>query len=69
QVRGRLRAVMKSVEYPDGYFYVERTLILLFGLAGHLAPRVGLPGLVLPYASRALAAGFREAAPPPSPSA
>jgi predicted unusual protein kinase regulating ubiquinone biosynthesis (AarF/ABC1/UbiB family) len=68
QVRGRLRAVMKSVEYPDGYFYVERTLILLFGLAGHLAPRVGLPGLVLPYASRALAGGFREA-PPPSPSA
>jgi len=69
QVRGRLRAVMKSVEYPDGYFYVERTLILLFGLAGHLAPRVGLPGLVLPYASRALAGGFRDAAPPPSPSA
>jgi len=66
QVRGRLRAVMKSVEYPDGYFYVERTLILLFGLAGHLAPRQGLPGLVLPYASRALAGGFR-AAPPPAP--
>jgi ubiquinone biosynthesis protein len=66
QVRGRLRAVMKSVEYPDGYFYVERTLILLFGLAGHLAPKQGLPGLVLPYASRALAGGFRgEAAPPP----
>jgi predicted unusual protein kinase regulating ubiquinone biosynthesis (AarF/ABC1/UbiB family) len=66
QVRGRLRAVMKSVEYPDGYFYVERTLILLFGIAGHLAPRQGLPGLVLPYASRALAGGFREA-PPPAP--
>ena len=64
QVRGRLRAIMKSVEYPDGYFYVERTLILLFGLAGHLAPRIGLPGLVLPYASRALAGGFRDAAPP-----
>jgi ubiquinone biosynthesis protein len=65
QVRGRLRAVMKSVEYPDGYFYVERTLILLFGLAGHLAPRQGLPGLVLPYASRALAEGFRPTAPSP----
>jgi predicted unusual protein kinase regulating ubiquinone biosynthesis (AarF/ABC1/UbiB family) len=64
QVRGRLRAVMKSVEYPDGYFYVERTLILLFGIAGHLAPRQGLPGLMLPYASRALAGGFREARPP-----
>jgi len=58
QVRGRLRQIMKSVEYPDGYFYVERTLVLLFGLAGHLAPRLGLPGLVLPYASRALAGAF-----------
>jgi predicted unusual protein kinase regulating ubiquinone biosynthesis (AarF/ABC1/UbiB family) len=55
QVRGRLRAVMKSVEYPDGYFYVERTLVLLFGLAGHLSPRQGLPGLVLPYAARVFA--------------
>jgi ubiquinone biosynthesis protein len=52
QVRGRLRAVMKSVEYPDGYFYVERTLVLLFGLAGHLSPKLGLPGLVLPYAAQ-----------------
>jgi len=58
QVRGRLRQIMKSVEYPDGYFYVERTLVLLFGLAGHLAPRQGLPGLVLPYASRVLAGAF-----------
>jgi predicted unusual protein kinase regulating ubiquinone biosynthesis (AarF/ABC1/UbiB family) len=58
QVRGRLRQVMKSVEYPDGYFYVERTLVLLFGLAGLLAPRLGLPGLVLPYASRAMAAAL-----------
>jgi len=58
QVRGQLRAVMKSVEYPDGYFYVERTLALLFGLAGALAPKVGLPGLVLPFASRALTGGF-----------
>jgi hypothetical protein len=24
----------KHVEYPEGYFYVERTLVLLFGLVG-----------------------------------
>jgi ubiquinone biosynthesis protein len=59
QVRGRLRAVMKSVEYPDGYFYVERTLVLLFGLAGHLSPKLGLPGLVLPYAAQVFAAGAK----------
>jgi ubiquinone biosynthesis protein len=52
QIRGRLRAVMKSVEYPEGYFYVERTLALLFGLTAQLAPKVGLPGLVMPHASR-----------------
>jgi predicted unusual protein kinase regulating ubiquinone biosynthesis (AarF/ABC1/UbiB family) len=55
RVRGQLRDIMKSVEYPDGYFYVERTLVLLFGLVGQLAPKVGLPGLVLPYASLAFA--------------
>jgi predicted unusual protein kinase regulating ubiquinone biosynthesis (AarF/ABC1/UbiB family) len=61
QVRGQLRAIMKSVEYPDGYFYVERTLALLFGLAGALAPKLGLPGLVMPYASRMLSGGFFSA--------
>ncbi len=52
QIRGRLRAVMKSVEYPEGYFYVERTLALLFGLTAQLAPTIGLPGLVMPHASK-----------------
>ncbi len=63
QMRGHLRQVMKSVEYPDGYFYVERTLVLLFGLAGLLAPRLGLPGLILPYASRVLTAAFSGGSP------
>jgi predicted unusual protein kinase regulating ubiquinone biosynthesis (AarF/ABC1/UbiB family) len=61
QVRGRLRQVMKSVEYPEGYFYVERTLALLFGLVGQLAPRQGLPGLVMPYAAQAFALGLARA--------
>jgi ubiquinone biosynthesis protein len=58
QARGRLREIMRSVEYPEGFFYVERTLVLLFGLVGQLAPRLGLPGLVLPYASQAFARGL-----------
>ena len=58
QIRGQLRDIMRSVEYPDGYFYVERTLVLLFGLVGQLAPDVGLPGLVLPFASQAFAQGL-----------
>jgi hypothetical protein len=63
QIRGKLRSVMRSVEYPEGYFYVERTLALLFGLVGQLAPRAGLPGLVMPYASKVFMRA--QAAPPP----
>lgn len=70
QVRGNIRQVMRSVEYPEGYFYVERTLALLFGLVGQLAPKLGLPGLVLPYASRAFMSGMGTSqvtpAPPPA---
>src|SRR5450432_3515014 len=63
QIRGRLRAVMKSVEYPEGYFYVERTLALLFGLTSQLAPKVGLPGLVMPHAAKLFMPGLAPAAP------
>lgn len=62
QVRGQLRDIMRSVEYPEGYFYVERTLVLLFGLVGQLAPNAGLPGLVLPFASQAFARGLADPA-------
>ncbi len=68
QVRGNIRQVMKSVEYPEGYFYVERTLALLFGLVGQLAPKVGLPGLVMPYASQAFMRGMAKPPAPASPS-
>jgi ubiquinone biosynthesis protein len=51
-VRGRLREVMRSVEYPEGYFYLERTLALLFGLVGQLDPERGLPGVSAPLASK-----------------
>jgi ubiquinone biosynthesis protein len=63
QIRGRLRAVMKSVEYPEGYFYVERTLALLFGLVAQLSPKLGLPGLVMPHASKMFMMGFAPSPP------
>jgi hypothetical protein len=58
QLRGRLREIMRNIEYPEGYFYVERTLVLLFGLVAQLAPKTGLPGLAAPYASKALLRGL-----------
>lgn len=66
QTRGQLREIMKSVEYPQGYFYVERTLALLFGLVARLAPKQGLPGLILPYAAKAFARDMAAASAPPS---
>lgn len=55
QTRGKIREIMRNIHYPDGFFYVERTLILLFGLVGRLAPKTGLPGLVGPFAMQAFA--------------
>lgn len=64
QVRGKLRDIMRSVEYPEGYFYVERTLVLLFGLVGQLAPKSGLPGVAAPVAAKAMLRSFAAAAAP-----
>jgi ubiquinone biosynthesis protein len=62
QVRGRLRAIMRHVQYPEGYFYIERTLVLLFGLVGQLAPKAGLPGVAAPVAAKAMLRSFAKAA-------
>jgi ubiquinone biosynthesis protein len=52
QLRGKLRKVTGSIRYPDGYFYVERTLTLLFGVTARLAPTKGLFGLAAPYTAK-----------------
>jgi len=66
-VRGRLREVMRSVEYPDGYFYLERTLALLFGLVGQLEPERGLPGVAAPLASKMMLRNLASRSSPPGP--
>jgi ubiquinone biosynthesis protein len=66
-VRGRLREVMRSVEYPDGYFYLERTLALLFGLVGQLEPERGLPGVAAPLASKMMLRLLARPEPTPEP--
>ncbi len=49
-VRGQMRELMRSVRYPDGYFYIERSLVLLFGLCAVLDPKVNALELGFPYA-------------------
>ncbi|MBW2188828.1 MAG: AarF/ABC1/UbiB kinase family protein [Deltaproteobacteria bacterium] len=57
--RSEIRNLMRSVHYPDGWFYVERASIMMFWLAGQIAPdldqvQVGFP-YVLPLLSERLA--------------
>jgi ubiquinone biosynthesis protein len=57
--RRELRTLMRSVHYPDGWFYVERASVMMFWLAGQIAPdldqvQVGFP-YVLPLLSERLA--------------
>ena len=39
QTRGKLRELMRNIQYPDGFFYVERTLVLLFGSRRQARPQ------------------------------
>lgn len=57
-----LRPLLRHMQYPEGYFYVERTLALLFGLVGQLSPERGLPGIAAPLLSKVMLRGL--AAPP-----
>lgn len=70
--REELRELMRSVDYPDGWFYVERASVLMFWLVGQIdadvdAMRIGFPyvmPLVMQKRSRE-AAEEKPAAPEP----
>ena len=47
--RQELRRLMRSVRYPDGWFYVERASVLLFWLAGQIAPDLDTLQVGFPY--------------------
>jgi predicted unusual protein kinase regulating ubiquinone biosynthesis (AarF/ABC1/UbiB family) len=53
--RAELRQLMKSVEYPDGWFFVERSAVILFGLSAHLAPTLNTVMVGMPYAMSLMA--------------
>ncbi len=50
-----LRELMRSVEYPDGWFFVERSVVILFGLVAKMAPKVNTVQVGFPYIMKLLA--------------
>jgi predicted unusual protein kinase regulating ubiquinone biosynthesis (AarF/ABC1/UbiB family) len=47
--RDELRELMKSVAYPEGWFYVERAAVIMFGLSATLAPKLNGIQIGFPY--------------------
>jgi predicted unusual protein kinase regulating ubiquinone biosynthesis (AarF/ABC1/UbiB family) len=69
--REELRELMKSVAYPEGWFYVERASVIMFGLSATLAPKlngiqVGFP-YVMQFMMEKNAARLAQAAKPTGP--
>ncbi len=53
--KGELRNLMKSINYPMGWFYVERAALILFGLSAQLAPTLNTVQVGFPYIVRFMA--------------
>ncbi len=69
--RRQLRKLMRSFQYPLGWFYVERAAILMFGVSAQLAPDLNTVQLGFPYvmkliADKPLPPVSRSAAPKPA---
>lgn len=50
-----LRELMKSVAYPEGWFFVERAVVILFGLSAQLAPTLNTVRVGFPYIMQVIA--------------
>jgi predicted unusual protein kinase regulating ubiquinone biosynthesis (AarF/ABC1/UbiB family) len=58
--REELRELMKSVAYPEGWFYVERASVIMFGLGATLAPKLNGIQVGFPYIMQFIAARSAE---------
>jgi ubiquinone biosynthesis protein len=61
--RDELRELMKSVEYPEGWFYIERAVVIIFGLCAQLAPKMNTIQVGFPYIVRLMAEQKARATP------
>ena len=52
--REDLRELMKSVAYPEGWFYVERAAVIMFGLQATIAPKLNGIQVGFPYIAQFL---------------
>jgi ubiquinone biosynthesis protein len=50
-----LRRLMRSIQYPMGWFFVERAVIIMFGLSSQLAPKLNTVHVGFPYIMKFLA--------------
>ncbi len=53
--RDELRELMRSVQYPLGWFYIERAVIIMFGLSAQLAPKLNTLQVGFPFIMKFLA--------------
>jgi predicted unusual protein kinase regulating ubiquinone biosynthesis (AarF/ABC1/UbiB family) len=53
--RDELRELMKAIAYPEGWFYVERAVVIMFGLSAQLAPKLNTIQVGFPYIMKFLA--------------
>ena len=53
--REELRDLMKSIAYPEGWFYVERAVVIMFGLSASLAPKLNMFQVGFPYVMKFIA--------------
>jgi ubiquinone biosynthesis protein len=47
--RDELQELFRAFEYPEGWFYVERAVVMMFWLAGQIAPSIDTLAVGFPY--------------------
>jgi ubiquinone biosynthesis protein len=47
--QGELRDLMRSIRYPDGWFYIERATVIAFWLVGQIDPDLDTMSVGVPY--------------------
>ena len=63
--REELRELMRSIAYPEGWFYVERAAVIMFGLQAQLAPKLNGIQVGFPYVMQFMMERNSSASPRP----